>query len=234
MTSTPEPKNASTVILLRSGESGGLEVFLTRRPDRMDFLGGAYVFPGGTVRKEDYSPQTLKLCAGVSSQEARNILGAHLKPEVALGHWVAGIRELFEEVGVLLCVTESGEQPAMGTRLEEKRRKMVRRGLSFGELLKSEGLHCDSSRLRYFSHWLTPEEFAMRFDTRFFVAVLPPDQVPLEKSEEVDRVLWLPPERAMQLYDKGDLPMIFPTYASLRTLADFESTESVVKEFRTY
>lgn len=231
MTSPPQPKNASTVILLRSGESGGLEVFLTRRPDRMDFLGGAYVFPGGSVRKDDYSPETLKRFAGVTPQGARNIIGAHLKPEMALGHWIAGIRELFEEVGVLLAVTPEGRAAGPS---EEKRRRVVRKQLSFRELLESENLLCDGGGLHYFSHWLTPEEFAMRFDTRFFIAVLPPDQAPLERSEEVAHALWLTPERAMLLYDKENLPMIFPTYASLRTLADFESTESVVKEFTTY
>jgi hypothetical protein len=44
--------------------------------------------------------------------------------------------------------------------------------------------------------------------------------------------LWITPERAMQDYAKGNLPMIFPTYASLRTLADFESVESVLAEYQ--
>ena len=35
----------------------------------------------------------------------------------------------------------------------------------------------------------------------------------------------------MQLYERGQLPMIFPTFVSLRTLADFETVESVLKEF---
>jgi len=34
------------------------------------------------------------------------------------------------------------------------------------------------------------------------------------------------------LFAKDELPMIFPTFASLRTLADFDSQESVFKEFR--
>lgn len=229
MTSNQTPKNASTVILLRSEESGGLEVYLTRRPDKMDFLGGAYVFPGGSVRKEDYLEKTLKRCAGVTPQEARNIIGAHLKPEVALGHWIAGIRELFEEVGVLLAVTPDGRSAKFSA---EKRQRVVQKQISFGEMLESENLFCDGSGLRYFSHWLTPEEFAVRFDTRFFIAVLPPDQTPLEKSEEVAHALWITPERAMQLYDKGSLPMIFPTYASLRTLADFDSIESLLNEYK--
>jgi 8-oxo-dGTP pyrophosphatase MutT (NUDIX family) len=229
MTEASEPKSAATVILLRPAENSGPEVFLTRRPEQMDFLGGAYVFPGGTVRKEDGAERILKRCAGISPQEARNILGAHLKPDVALGHWVTGIRELFEEIGVLLAMTPEGRSADI---CEEKRRRVVQGQISFYELLESEKLLCDTGRLTYFSHWLTPEEFAIRFDTRFFIAVLPPGQVPLEKSEEVAHALWLTPERAMQLYARGTLPMIFPTYASLRTLADFNSLESLLAEYR--
>jgi 8-oxo-dGTP pyrophosphatase MutT (NUDIX family) len=229
MTEVSEPKSAATVILLRPAQSGGLEVFLTRRPDWMDFLGGAYVFPGGTVRKEDCSEGILKRCAGISPHEARQALGAHLRPDTALGHWVAGIRELFEEAGVLLAKTPDGRSADLS---DEKRRKVVAKQISLRDLLECENLFCDGGGLRYFSHWLTPEEFAIRFDTRFFIAVLPPGQVPLEKSEEVEHALWLTPERAMQLYARGNLPMIFPTYASLRTLADFDSIESLVKEYK--
>src|SRR5436190_2608102 len=225
-----EAKSASTVILTRSSTGGGIEVFLTRRPEAMDFLGGAYVFPGGTVRKEDYSENILKRCRGVSPANARNLLGAHLKPEVAIGHWIAGIRELFEEVGVLFCDRETAfasRQPEF----KRERRRIVRRESTFGRMLENENLYCDADALHYFSHWLTPQEFAMRFDTRFFIALLPPGQIPLEASEEVVNSLWIAPERALQLYAEGKLPMIFPTYASLRTLADFESVESVMKAY---
>jgi hypothetical protein len=37
---------------------------------------------------------------------------------------------------------------------------------------------------------------------------------------------------ALGFSEGGSLPMIFPTYASLRTLADFESVESLVAEYR--
>jgi 8-oxo-dGTP pyrophosphatase MutT (NUDIX family) len=230
MSASAEPRSASTVILLRAGEKSGVEVFLTRRPEAMDFLGGAYVFPGGTVRKEDYSESVLKRCRGLTPIQARDMLGAHLKPEVALGHWVAGIREVFEEVGVVLC---AGETPpaARKSELERERRRIVKRETSFMAMLEAEDLYCDAGAVRYFSHWLTPEEFAMRFDTRFFVALLPPGQTPLERSEEVADSLWIAPEHALKLYAERKLPMIFPTYASLRTLADFESAEAVLREF---
>jgi hypothetical protein len=46
--------------------------------------------------------------------------------------------------------------------------------------------------------------------------------------------VWLTPELAMQRYARGELPMIFPTFTSLRTLADFESLDAVMKEFARY
>jgi hypothetical protein len=98
--------------------------------------------------------------------------------------------------------------------------------------LESEDLYCDLTRLGYFSHWQTPAQTPLRFDTRFFVAALPPEQTPLETSYEVAHSLWLTPEAAMQLHQRGKLPMIFPTFAALRTLADFETLESALLEFK--
>lgn len=232
-----QPKHAATVILLRPRNDGGFEVFMTRRPSGMHFLGGTYVFPGGSVRKTDCSEKILGRCRGISSKQARDILGAHLSPELALGHWVAGIRELFEEVGILLCLEESGNPVDMTdeklkARLAERRQALVARQSSFQELLGSEGLFCDAGALTYFSHWITPEEFPTRFDTRFYLAPLPSNQEPLSTSQEVTESMWVAPEHAIRLCQQDNFPVIFPTYASLRTLADFESLESLMAEYR--
>ncbi len=236
MKEIPRPMHAATVILVRPEARDGFEVFITRRPPEMDFLGGMYVFPGGSVRKEDCSEAILKRCSGRSRRETQRLLGACLSPELSLGHWVAGIRELFEEVGVLLCVAEAGQpmnmgQPEVKQRLAEKRKKLMDRSLDFLTLLESERLFCDAARMGYFSHWLTPEEFPIRFDTRFYLAPLPPDQSPLDTSEEVAHSLWIQPERALKLCQEGSLPVIFPTYSSLRTLADFDSLEALFAEY---
>src|SRR5215470_17057841 len=104
------PRYASTVVLVRPARSGGFEVLLTRRPPEMRFLGGFYVFPGGTVHSSDYSPSVLECCRGLSGDEAQAILKSEHGPDVAVGHWIAGIREVFEEVGILLCTNHSGTQ----------------------------------------------------------------------------------------------------------------------------
>ena len=236
MSDISKPKLAATVLLLRPAQSGGIEVLLTRRPNEMAFLGGVYCFPGGTVCQEDLSAALLRRCQGLSSTAARKIIGSHFIPHAALGLWVTGIRELFEEVGVLLAMTQNGTPAWMDRdlnhRLAKKRTALLARDLSFNALLEAENLQCDTTQLAYFSCWQTPSQFKIRFDTRFFLASVPADHPPLMASPEVVESVWLTPDRALQLFDKGTLPMIFPTFASLRTLADFESLESLFAEFK--
>ena len=235
MTDAHKPKQAATVILLRQTESAGFEVFLTRRPEGMAFLGGVYCFPGGTVRKEDYTATMLRRCFGLTPIQARERIGAHFSPKEALGFWIAGIRELFEEVGILVAVAESKDQSALTpirqNGLAELHTALVRKEQSFQSILESTNLLCDASSLLYFSHWQTPSQQSIRFDTRFFLAILPDTQLPLESSPEVVDSLWLTPDRALQLLADNKLPMIFPTFSSLRTLADFDSLESLLRDY---
>jgi 8-oxo-dGTP pyrophosphatase MutT (NUDIX family) len=235
MREAQKSRQAATVLLLRPAEPNGFEVFLTRRPDEMAFLGGMYCFPGGAIRKDDCAATMLSLCYGLSPADARRMIGAHLSPPQALGFWIAAVRELFEEAGVLLAVDHSGKPwPAArerGHNLFDKRAALLQETLSFRSLLESEELLCDASRLVYFSHWQTPEQSSIQFDTRFFLTALPADQTPLPASPEVAHVFWVTPDRALELFAKNELPLIFPTFASLRTLADFDSLEAVMKEY---
>ena len=229
-------RQAATIILLRPAKRNGFEVFLTRRPEGMAFLGGMYCFPGGAVQSDDCSEAMMRCTSGLSPSDARKIVGAHFSPRKALGLWVAGIREVFEEVGVLLAVNKS-RQPWVAEKdrrivdLAERHAALLEKVSSFRSLVESEELLCDTSSLAYFSHWQTPEEAPIRFDTRFFLAALPKDQAPLPTSPEVVHSLWLTPDRALELFAGDELPMIFPTFASIRRLADFESLDSVWKEY---
>lgn len=235
MSAPGKPKQAATVILLRPAEPRGFEVFLTRRPDGIPFLGGMYCYPGGTVNKEDCRAAMIARTVGRTPKQARQIIGAAFTPEEAIGLWIAAVREVFEEVGVLLAAEHSGARlsmtPERAARLAERHGDLANKSLSFAALLESEQLYCDLASLSHFSYWQTPARFAMRFDTRFFLTALPPGQTPLATSYEVAHSVWLTPDRAMQLCNRGELPMIFPTFASLRTLADFDTLDSVLREF---
>jgi 8-oxo-dGTP pyrophosphatase MutT (NUDIX family) len=171
------PRHASTIVLIRPNASDRFEILLTRRLRQMRFMGGFYVFPGGAVHDSDYSAKVLARCRGLSAEDARAILGGRHEPEIALGHWVAAIRELFEEVGILLCVTEAGEEvntrnEELKARLEVKRRLMIREQLDFGAFLETERLYCDLSRQAYFFHRVTPELYPIRLgESNLAVAV---------------------------------------------------------------
>ena len=118
MNTQVKARQAATVILLRASEPKGFEVFLTQRPDSMPFLGGKYCYPGGSVIKEDCSPPATARCTGLSPDQARKIVGAHFSPRQALGFWIAAIRELFEEVGILLAMKKMRIEKGKETYLE--------------------------------------------------------------------------------------------------------------------
>lgn len=200
-------------------------MLMTRRPDWMEVLGGHYVFPGGLLEERDWSVAMLARCRGLAAAEARAILADSLSPELSLAHWIAAIRELFEETGVLLGITEDNQAPLAERRAElERRRQDLVRGIqTFDRILQAEGLYCDASRLSYFMHRITPEENRARFDTRFFLAALPAGQRPLPRSEEVAQSVWVTPKEALQEAARGAMLMIRPTRIVLERLAEFPS-----------
>ena len=228
-----QPRHASTVVLVRPAADGQFEVLLTRRPEEMRFLGGFYVFPGGTVHADDYTENTLERCRGLSSDEAQRLLGNHHAPREALGHWVAVVRELFEEVGVLLCCENSKDatDDSNRERMELARRAVVRGTLRFADFLEAENLFCDFSRIVYFDHWVTPAIYSMRFDTRFFIAPLPANQTALLYSEEVTHSLWIAPQAALSRMDRRDFPILPPTTIVLDRLARLRSWKRLRAEF---
>ena len=231
-----QPRNASTVVLLRPDAQGGFDILLTRRPESMRFLGGFYVFPGGTVHRDDFSPTMLARCCNLDGVRARQILGSHHDADEAIGHWVAVARELFEEVGILLAVNESGDvfdpiDDGTRRRVETKRQAIVKRELDFAEFLESENLYCDLAQAIYFDHWVTPDMYSMRFDTRFYVAALPPRQIPLARSEEVTHSLWIKPADALTRMNRRDFPILPPTTTVLSELAGMPTWIEVRRRF---
>ena len=74
------------------------------------------------------------------------------------------------------------------------------------------------------------EHYAVRFDTRFYMAALPSDQTPLHASEEVSESLWITPGVALER-QADDFRMMPPTVAVLRSLAAYRSWEELRSAF---
>ena len=147
------------------------------------------------------------------------------------------MRELFEEVGVLLCESRSGGPIELldemtRAKFETKRQAIVRGKLGFGEFLESEGLWCDLSRIIYFFHRVTPEFYPMRFDTRFYLASLPAHQTALSRSEEVTHAVWIKPAEALAEVYHNDFPILPPTTTVLEDLAGIHTWEELRARYR--
>jgi 8-oxo-dGTP pyrophosphatase MutT (NUDIX family) len=223
-------RDASTVVLLRDG-STGLEVYLLRRVGTMAFAAGMHVFPGGSVDPRDDEPADA--WAGPSPAEWAAALGCDEPMARSLVR--AAVRETFEESGVLLAGPDAGSVVAdtTGHDMEADRLALLDRSVSMAEVLDRRGLVLRSDLLRAWAHWITPEFEPKRFDTRFFVAAVPPGQRPRDVSGEADRTVWLRVADAVAAHEAGQLAMLPPTIQCLRELSAYDDVAAVLAAPRT-
>jgi 8-oxo-dGTP pyrophosphatase MutT (NUDIX family) len=196
--SQPSPRLAATVILVRD-RAHGLEVFMVERHHQIDFATGALVFPGGKVDPPDADARFAARCGEsfAADGDARALR-------------VAAIRETFEECGVLLARTRGAQSLFAGAAA----------GANFAELVEREDLLLACDQLVPFAHWITPALVPKRFDTHFFIAAAPEDQLALhDGTESVDSV-WIAPRDALREAETGRRTIIYPTLMNLVRLAE--------------
>ena len=219
---------AATVLLLRDGPSG-LEVFMVKRPGGMVFP-DLHVFPGGKVDEADHLES---ICADLDDRTASARLGLAAG---GLRYWVAGIRECFEECGVLLASREGRmlefQSEAERDRFAAHRLALMSGTLSMAELCRQEDLQLACGPLHYFSHWLTPESAPKRFDTRFFATTMPAGQQALADTEETVDSDWVTPGEALQRQSRGEWQMIHPTFMTLMSIAPFATVQAALDAVR--
>ncbi|WP_328933516.1 MULTISPECIES: NUDIX hydrolase [unclassified Streptomyces] len=214
------PRRAATVMLLRDTDTGPA-VHMLRRRASMAFAGGAYAYPGGGVDPRDDDLHVR--WAGPTRAWWADRLGVDETAAQAIV--CAAVRETYEEAGVLLAgrTPDSVVGDTTGADWETDRAALVARDLSFAEFLDRRGLVLRSDLLGAWARWITPEFESRRYDTWFFVAVLPEGQRTRNASTEADRTVWITPGEAAESYDKGDLTMMPPTIATLRGLIPYGS-----------
>ena len=227
-----EPRPAASVLLIRPGRAAAIEVFLIRRARDMRFLGGYYAFPGGKVDLADRSHDALARARGLSPEAAARAIGDPADEVPALAYWLASVREVFEETGVLLARDAEGRPVAAGApdvapRLEGHRRSLVRGERSFTAVLAAEEWFADLAPLAYLSHFVTPPASPIRFSARFFLCPVPAGQAPRLIAEEASEGFWVEPAEAHRRFRAGDWPMAEPAEYGTQYLAQFESYEAV-------
>ncbi|EEP71968.1 NUDIX hydrolase [Micromonospora sp. ATCC 39149] len=209
------PRVAATVLLLRPA-GVDFEVYVIRRVATMAF-GGVYAFPGGGVDPSDSAAHLD--WAGPEPAGWAGRLG--LAPDVAQAVVCAAAREVFEESGVLLAGPDAATVvgDVSGDDWEAARQDLEARRRGFAELLAGRGLTLRSDLLLPWSRWITPEFEPRRFDTYFFVALLPLGQRTRDVSGEADHTMWVRPADALARAEAGELTMLPPTLVTLAQVA---------------
>ncbi|MDQ6637588.1 MAG: NUDIX hydrolase [Candidatus Dormibacteraeota bacterium] len=165
----PVVPRPSASLLVIDGRRRPWRVLMMQRPGGAEFAPDAYVFPGGSVQRED--------------------------ERWSDPYRAAAIRETFEEVGILFARGHGGrlasdrESRAVGEALG--------RGLEFFAALAEMGLRPAFDRLTLLTRWITPEPMRRRFDTRFYLARRPGRQQVLPAAGEVVDCVWLSVSEAL-------------------------------------
>lgn len=210
------PRKSATVVMVRAA-ADAIEVLLLRRAERGDHNSGAWVFPGGLIDPRDREAH--RHVDGFDDAQASRRLGLE---SGGLDFYLAALRECFEESGLLL--TSSQLPPAEV--LWDWRLALQRGECALGDLCQATGLRLAFDDVAYLSHWLTPVGRPKRFDTRFFLAVAPSDQLVVHDGAETVDHLWITPAAALARGD--DLRLLTPTLHTLRLLARHATVEALL------
>ncbi|MEY2994291.1 MAG: hypothetical protein RL357_1226 [Pseudomonadota bacterium] len=216
------PRAAATVMVLRASPNGP-EVLMLKRHSQSGVLGGAYVFPGGKVDVDDALADAQLLGISAESMAAALNEGADAEDSPA-SLFCAALRETYEECG-LLFAREAGADKVAGLS------DALGQGQSWTQALRALGIELDAHAVVPWSRWITPKASLMmnkRFDTRFFVAVVPDGQVALHDGHEATDSVWVTPEEGLRRYEAGDIDLAPPQIMSLVQLGMFTSLDALL------
>src|SRR6266404_5996304 len=219
------PRPASTILLLRDTTgTDEIEVFMMVRHYEIDFNSGALVFPGGSVDKGDQEIIARpELYSGGEGLDAS-----------ALSFRIAAIRETFEESGILLARPQGSDVLIDANRageIEAAHRAALCDGkTTFLQVITENGLLLALDELVPYAHWITPEGMPKRFDTWFFLAAAPPEQVGAHDGKESTDSIWVSPREALAGGDSGRFKLPFPTTRNLIRLGKQTSVRGALDD----
>lgn len=207
MSASPEqPIQASTLVIFRGGREGPEpELLMVVRSRTMAFAGGMAVFPGGRVDRADY--------------ELAEQLAQDEDPE-ELAHRVAAIRETLEETGLAVGLAGAVD----GALAREARALLLEQG-ALAPVLERFGWTIDRDAIIPFARWLPLGMAHNRiFDTRFYLADLGTGAVDVEvDATENTRLFWVSARGALEMAEREEIALIFPTRRNLERLALFDN-----------
>lgn len=214
-----KPRDAATLVVVRDVRDGaGIEVFCVER-QKVGFLGGAVVFPGGKLDAADVDPGWTG-----ASTPPRGPRAPIADDEATLhGLAVAACREALEEAAIL---------PIVGTQLAHDEllawRARAAAGESLLSLLTARGAKLDLAALHPMARWVTPAAESRRFDTRFFLYVAEAALTGAHDDHETTASFWAAPAEVLRRFVAGSLQLAPPTHRTLEILATAADARAAV------
>ena len=207
------PRPAATALLMRDIRDD-FEILMTRRSSTASFAPGAFVFPGGALDEADRAARAQSLARFRATQDAD-----------LRAFSIAAIREAFEELGILLAYGADGR--LVGQDVVDR---LDRDDQAFFDQMERHSLTLAGDAVHWYCHWVTDPDLPKRFDVRFLVARVPEGQAPVADEAEQFEPTWISPREALEGYEAGRIPMIFPTIRTLRRLAECRSVDEVIAQ----
>src|SRR5215472_5285469 len=219
------PRDASTILLLRDSTAAKeIEVFMMVRHYEIDFNSGALVFPGGSVDKNDREI--------IANPELYS--GGEGLDDAGLSFRIAAIRETFEESGILLARPKGSKalvDAGRAREIEAAHRGELNEGkITFLKVLTGNGMLLALDELVPYAHWITPEGMPKRFDTWFFLAAAPPDQLGAHDGKESTDSIWVSPREALAGGETGRFKLPFPTTRNLIRLGKQSNVRAALED----
>jgi 8-oxo-dGTP pyrophosphatase MutT (NUDIX family) len=215
---------AATILLVR--DAPPLEVLMVQRHHQIDFVPGALVFPGGKTAKADHDEAWEGACDGFDL------------PHRALR--ICAIREAFEESGILLARPATARGPgaplapaALTGVIADKRVAVDKGEANFLDVVLGAGLVLALDTLTPYAHWITPEGMPKRFDTHFYIAEAPDDQVAACDGREAVDACWIAPQDALAEAAAEKRKIIFPTRLNVEMLAQSGTVAAALEASRS-
>jgi len=220
---------AATVIIARDANPQ-YEIFMLKRTQQAVFASGMYVFPGGRVDEDDNAPFYESHHSGPSPLQAaqQTALGDDWR-----GIWIAGIRETFEEAGIMLAYDHQGQilkyDDSNRDRFEAYRHELHEGKITLAEICEREQLTLAIDLIHFYNRWVTPLGRPRRFDTRFFITQAPEIQHGLHDGKETVDSAWISPSEALRQCQAGEFGMMAVTEKQLTALNEFSNTSDLLK-----
>lgn len=232
-------------------------LMMVKRSGLSSFLASAYVFPGGKVEADDFSPKWWQLFAKFNiTRQDLNVFSASIKgprppivvePKIIhgledslpadIGLRISALRETFEETGVLL-LTRPGDdadsyQPLsdrdnVNVDLSAWRDRVRKDAGSFLDLCLETNLCPNLWSLYEWWNWLTPTSVGhKRCDTMFYICFLELEPKVVLDNEEVTTLKWCTPTSMLDEHSTADIFLAPPQVYELSRLCNIKEFDAL-------